>query len=130
MAHYAKLNSKNIVISVFVGRDESDTSENWEEVYSNLFGKTCKRTSYNTRGGIHYTDGEPSEDQSKAFRKNYAGKGFKYYVSHDGFAPPKPYASWTLNSSTLLWESPIERPSDDNAYLWDEDTNEWDVILR
>jgi hypothetical protein len=34
--------------------------------------------SYNTRGGVHYTDGQPSADQSKAFRKNYAGLGYTY----------------------------------------------------
>jgi hypothetical protein len=40
---------------------------------------STSRTSYNTRGGVHYgADGQPSADQSKAFRKNYAGLGYMY----------------------------------------------------
>ena len=121
MAHYALLNSKNIVISVFVGRDENDGDEDWESVYSTLYGKTCKRTSYNTRGGIHINGGTP-------FRKNYAGIGYKYYVSKDAFVPIKPFTSWILNDTTCLWEPPVEYPSDGNNYTWNEDNQTWDLI--
>lgn len=128
MAHYALLNSKNIVTSVFVGRDEDDGDGNWETVYSTLYGKTCKRTSYNTVGGVHTNGGTP-------FRKNYAGVGYKYYISHDGFAPPKPFPSWTLNTTTLLWDCPVDYPtnvedSDGNPifYEWNEDNQTWDLI--
>lgn len=121
MAHYALLNSKNIVISVFVGRDENDGDENWESVYSTLYGKTCKRTSYNTRAGIHTNGGTP-------FRKNYAGVGYKYYISKDAFVPPKPFTSWTLNDTTCLWEAPVAYPTDGNEYRWNEDNQTWDLV--
>ena len=120
MAHYALLNSKNIVTSVFVGRDENDGDGNWESVYSTLYGKTCKRTSYNTRGGVHLNGGT-------AFRKNYAGVGYKYYVSKDAFVPPKPFTSWTLNNTTCLWEAPVAYPTDGNEYEWNEDDQQWDL---
>ena len=79
MAHYAQLNSENIVVAVFVGRDEDDLADgvtNWETYYAPN-GYTVKQTSYNTRGGVHYDPetGEPSEDQTKALRFNYAGIG-------------------------------------------------------
>jgi len=86
MAHYALLDGNNVVLSVIVGKDEgSDT--NWETYYSNITGKTCKRTSYNTTRGIHKSGGTP-------FRKNYAGIGFTYDESRDAFIPAKPYNSW------------------------------------
>ena len=52
MAHYALLDSNNIVTEVIVGMDESDTSQNWEVFYGNMTNQTCKRTSYNTNNGI------------------------------------------------------------------------------
>lgn len=85
------------------------------------------QTSYNTRGGVHYnpdTD-EPSADQSKALRKNYAGIGYTYDRVRDAFIPPKPYASWILNEDTCLWGPPVARPTDDKSYIWDEETTAW-----
>ena len=43
MAHYAFLNQNNIVTEVIVGKDETDTTHDWEEFYGNLRGQTCKR---------------------------------------------------------------------------------------
>jgi hypothetical protein len=85
------------------------------------------QTSYNTRGGIHYqpNTNTPSEDQTKALRKNYAGIGFTYDATRDAFIPPQPFASWTLNEDSCLWEAPVAYPNDGNMYRWDEDTTTW-----
>ena len=103
MAHYAYLDENNIVTAVIVGNDENASPGNWEEYY------VAKRTSYNTRGGIYYSPitNQPDVDQSKAFRKNYAGIGFTYDDALDAFIPPKPYPSWVLKTQTCLWEAPI-----------------------
>jgi hypothetical protein len=64
------------------------------------------QTSYNTRGGVHYKPDshEPSEDQSKALRKNYAGIGYTYDKERDAFIPPKPNeGNWVLDETTCLW---------------------------
>ena len=74
-------------------------------------------------GGVHYKDGLPSDDQSKAFRFNYAGIGFSYDETRDAFIPPKFYASWVLDEDTCLWVAPIPMP--DGAYVWDEDPGDW-----
>jgi hypothetical protein len=82
MAHYALINNESFVTAVISGADEIylidglDTETN----YSNLYNCIAKRTSYNTRGGVHYQadNNTPSIDQSKAFRKNYAGIGYYY----------------------------------------------------
>jgi len=132
MAHYALLNYQNIVTKVCTGKNEDETDANIELVYQHMFGQLCKRTSYNTRGGVHYNPetNEPSVDQLKAFRKNYAGVGYTYDETRDAFIPPKPYNSWTLNEDTCLWDAPIEYPTDGNDYNWNEETQQWDLITE
>ena len=131
MAHFAKLDANNIVVFVTVGRQEDDGKE--AELTART-GDVYKQTSYNTRGGVHYTDGVPSADQSKAFRKNYAGLGYTYDAGRDAFIPPKPYNSWVLNETTCLWESPVPYPTDigtpesPKRYTWDEDTTSWVLV--
>jgi hypothetical protein len=122
MAHFAKLNAENYVVFITVARNED---EHREIEISQQTGEIYKRTSYNTSGGVHYTNGEPSQDQSKAFRKNYAGIGYYYDSIRDAFIPPKPYPSWILNEQTCLWESPIPYPNDGNTYQWNEETSNW-----
>lgn len=93
---------------------EVDNTEYWEGYYGK--GKLCKRTSYNTVGGVHQNGGTP-------FRKNYAGVGYIYDPVRDAFYAPQPFASWTLNEDTCLWECPVAKPEGD--YWWKEDTAEW-----
>jgi len=124
MAHYAVLNSDNIVTMVFVGRDDVVAGiDDWETYYAPE-GFTVRQTSYNTQGGVHYTDGEPSEDQSQAFRFNYAGIGFTYDENRDAFIPPQPFPSWVLDEDTCLWVAPIAYPAE-GAHTWDEQAGDW-----
>ena len=124
MAHFVKLNAENYVIFVTVARDED---ENREVEISQETGEIYKRTSYNTHGGIHYQadNNTPSQDQSKAFRKNYAGIGYYYDSIRDAFIPPKPFASWTLNEQSCLWQSPIPYPNDGKMYQWNDEIGNW-----
>ena len=124
MAHFAKLDKQNKVIFVTVGRDEDR-----EEELTERTGDVYKQTSYNTRGGVHYQgDGTPSADQTKAFRKNYAGLGYTYDALRDAFIPPKPYASWVLNEQSCLWEAPVAYPTDGKRYVWDELNTKWTEV--
>jgi len=124
MAHYAKvLDGK--VINVIVAE-----SEFFDTFVDDTPGKWIQ-TSYNTRGGIHYNPetGEPSEDQSKALRYNYASIDFTYDSEKDAFIPPQNFPSWTLNETTCLWEPPVPYPDDYGTiiYIWDEDNQNWIV---
>ena len=121
---------------VTVGRQEDDGLE--AELTART-GDVYKQTSYNTYGGVHYTtddDGNriPSEDQSKALRKNYAGIGFTYDADRDAFIPPKPFDSWLLDEDTCLWFAPVPMPEETDAdgnpvpYVWDEDAGDWVVV--
>jgi hypothetical protein len=99
MAHYAQINSDNVVVAVFVGRDEDDLAEgvtDWENYYAPE-GFTVKRTSYNTYGGVHFGGGEP-------FRMNYASVDYTYDPERDAFIPPMPEdGEWVLDQDTCLW---------------------------
>tara|TARA_Y100000114_G_C11743548_1_gene320352 strand:- start:70 stop:444 length:375 start_codon:yes stop_codon:yes gene_type:complete len=120
MAHYAKVTDGKVT-RVIVAEAEffktfvDDSPGDWIQ------------TSYNTRGGIHYqpNSNTPSSDQSKALRKNYAGLGWTYDSEKDAFYAPQPYASWTLNTTTYLWEAPTAKPTDGKPYKWDETSKSW-----
>ena len=118
MAHYAFLDDNNVVTEVITGKDETDTSHDWEQWYGNFRGQVCKRTSYNTQGGQHNMGGTP-------YRKNYAGIGYTYDAGRDAFIPPQPYASWTLDEDTCLWQAPVAYPTDGKFYVWDENILNW-----
>jgi len=107
MAHYAFLNENNIVTEVIVGKDETDTSQDWEQFYGEFRNQVCKRTSYN--GNI---------------RKNYAGIGYTYDSQRDAFIPPQPFLSWLLVEETCQWSAPVPMPTD-GMYSWDEATTSW-----
>lgn len=118
MAHYAILDENGIVTSVIVGRDEDDDQgQNWEAYYGARHGAQCKRTSYNTRGGVHRLGGVP-------FRKNFAAIGYAYDATRDAFIPRKPFPSWSLNEQSCQWEAPVPPPSS-GLHRWDEDAQEW-----
>ena len=109
MAYYAFLDENNIVIEVISGVDETQTIEglDTETWYSNFRGKTCKRTSYNNN-----------------IRKNYAGVGYFYDSTNDGFIAPKPFNSWVLDDNTCRWQPPTPRPTEGKWY-WDDLTLTW-----
>ncbi len=118
MAHYAFLDENNIVTEVIVGKDENEDGVDWEVAYGNFRNQVCKRTSYNTHGGVHTFGGVP-------FRKNYAGLGYTYDATRDAFIPPNSYPSWSLNEDTCLWEPPVPYPTDGKRYTWNEETQSW-----
>jgi hypothetical protein len=118
MAHYAFLDANNIVTEVIVGKDENEDGILWELHYGAFRNQVCKRTSYNTIGGVHTLGGTP-------YRKNYAGIGYTYDAGRDAFIPPKPFNSWVLNETTCLWDAPTPMPEDGKPYRWDEDTTSW-----
>ena len=107
MAHFAE------VVDGVVERVIVADSKEWCQ--ANL-GGTWVQTSYNTHGGVHSQGGTP-------LHKNYAGIGYTF--DGTGFAAPQPYASWTLNEETYLWQAPVAMPEDGKIYTWNEDDLAW-----
>ena len=93
MAHYAFLDSNNIVTEVIVGIDETETIESLdtETWYGNFRDQVCKRTSYNAN-----------------IRKNYASIGDTYDATRDAFIAPKPDNATGFNEETCRWIVPHE----------------------
>lgn len=117
MAHFAQINSDNVVTQVIVvsnadcGGGEYPGSDPIGAAFCNtLLGGTWKQTSYNGN-----------------FRKRYAGIGYTFNEALDAFVAPKPYPSWTLNAETADWEAPVARPAE-GVWTWNEANQEWDEV--
>ena len=106
MAHFAKLDSDNLVTQVIVVSNDDTTDSNGVETESigvafcqKLLGSDTnwKQTSYNGN-----------------MRGNYAGIGYTYMTnvatlgvgSTDIFISQKPYDSWTVGVGTATWYPP------------------------
>ena len=151
MAHFAKIGMNGKVIGVLTcgngdmlnadGVEDESVGQQYLERHNNWPAQMWIQTSYNTRGGKHYTNGTESADQSKAFRGNYAGIGYTWDEDDQIFWPKKPYASWVKNTTTASWNSPIgdapalteEQESQNIAgtnkwrYVWNEENQSWDL---
>ena len=121
MAHFAEVDENNIVTRVIVAEQDF--------INSGAVGDSSNwiQTSYNTKGGVHYTPNSNEPDGGIALRKNYAGVGFTYDSDRDAFYSEQLYPSWTLNEDTCLWESPIPYPDDDETYNWNEEEQSWEL---
>ena len=43
-----------------------------------------------------------------------------YDSTNDAFHKSQPFASWTLNTTSFIWEPPVAAPDDGKKYYWDE----------
>ena len=121
MAHFAKLGVGNIIQQVIVVSNDIATTEQAGVNFINQLYNTrdtWKQTSYNTQAGQHTLGGTP-------FRKNYAGIGYTYDEGRDAFIAPKPFNSWVLDEDKAQWKAPVDMPSDDKMYKWNETTTSW-----
>tara|TARA_B100001778_G_scaffold308180_1_gene288759 strand:- start:359 stop:736 length:378 start_codon:yes stop_codon:yes gene_type:complete len=106
MAHYAKVLDGKVINVIraeaeFFNTFVDDSPGEWIQ------------TSYNTHGGVHKLGGTP-------LRKNYANIGGNYDRVNDAFYNQQPFPSWTLNSTSYVWEPPITYPTDGKDYYWKE----------
>ena len=117
MSHFAKIEDGTVTQVIVAEQEFVDTQEG-----------TWVQTSYNTKGGVHYSPDTGEPDGGLALRKNYAGIGFTYDSDRDAFIAPQPFPSWTLNETSCTWEAPVAYPDDGEMYIWNEDTQSWDQI--
>lgn len=131
MAHFAELDSNNVVIRVIVVSNDDCSDVNGVEKESigiahceKHFGGRWVQTSYNAN-----------------FRKNYAGIGHTYNAELDQFVPPKPdnVTNWVYNEQDAKWMYPLPYPEDmafhpdqekegKKFYVWNAEANTWDVL--
>ena len=117
MAHFAKLENNKVVQVIVVSNQDildenlKESEEKGIEFCSNLLGGTWKQTSYNAK-----------------IRKNYAGVGYTYDETLDAFIPPKPFDSWVLDTDKAQWKAPVDYPTEEGRFSWNEETKSWDAI--
>lgn len=92
MAHFAEIDSNNIVTRVLVVPDEQE--HRGQDFLANELGLggTWVQTSYNAR-----------------IRKNYAGIGYSYDAGRDAFIAPKPEChpdQVVFDEETCTWSCP------------------------
>lgn len=118
MAHFAKLDTNNIVTQVVVVNnnvllkaDNTESELKGKQFLNSLLGQAkWVQTSYNNN-----------------FRKQYAGIGYAYDETNDVFIAPQPFNSWTLDEN-FDWQPPTPYPTDGQLYQWNEETQTWDLI--
>jgi hypothetical protein len=86
LAHFARIKN-GIVDFVTVGRDDDENRED-ELAHDGWIYQAVLLTTL-VAAFIMVRMVKPSADQTKAFRKNYAGLGYTYDAERDAFIPSK-----------------------------------------
>tara|TARA_R110001592_G_C13155874_1_gene748508 strand:+ start:1098 stop:1478 length:381 start_codon:yes stop_codon:yes gene_type:complete len=126
MGHYAKVED-GVVTQVIVA--QKDFIDEWHN------DETWLKTSYNTRGNVHYAPNSDEPDGGTAIRGNFAEVGGVYDKVNDVFYNQKPFESWTLDTSSWLWVAPIQYPNSATGYKWNEsayqtdNTKGWESVV-
>ena len=91
MAHYAYLDENNIVVTVIVGKDETELIDglDTETYYAQGTPYTVKRTSFNGK-----------------IRKRFASIGDTYDADRDAFINPEPEGATGFDEDTCSWIVP------------------------
>lgn len=118
MAHFAQIDSNNIVTKVIVISNDVLLDENNLEQES--LGQQYISNVLNMDGNWLQTS------YNDNFRKHFAGIGWTYDADNDVFIEPKEYDSWILNDN-FEWEAPVAMPErrEGYGYFWDEDNLQW-----
>ncbi len=136
MAHFAKINDDNEVLSIlYIDNEKIQNSEGVEtesigqqylQAHNNWPAEKWIQTSYNTENNTHREGGTP-------FRGNYAGIGYIWDPENNMFFGEKPFPSWVKNTSTASWDPPTAAPdltaeqqsqNEANTHLWTYEWNE------
>tara|TARA_Y100000385_G_C12724926_1_gene480254 strand:- start:52 stop:417 length:366 start_codon:yes stop_codon:yes gene_type:complete len=120
MSHFAKVLDTKVVAVIVAEQEFIDN-------YVDSSPGEWIQCSYNTSGGKHYDEINGVEDDGTPLRKNYPAIDWNYDETADAFYPPKPFDSWTLSTTTYLWEPPVAYPSSGH-HEWNEETTSWDAV--
>jgi hypothetical protein len=114
MAHFAKLDENDTVISVIVVNDEWLDDNGTENEALGI-------------AALQAWSGHPHWAQTSynnTIRTRYAGINYTFNRTLDAFITPKPYPSWTLDKATTEWTAPVPMP-EKGRWAWDEEQGAW-----
>ena len=134
MAHFAEINSSNVVQRCIVINDE-DVAANGGEYTADV--EAWVKTKF---GGHAWFQCSYNKNQ----RGEFPGPGWNWSPTKSKFYEPRPpdydgnlCASWSLNADTLIWEPPVTKPNSDQREYeedgikkqrvtrWDESAGKW-----
>lgn len=127
MAHFAELDSNNIVLKVVVACNQDIANNGGEQ--SMQAAKHFESIVPLSSNGVRWVQ----TSYNSNFRKEFAGVNKKYSDEHDLFySPSNAYSSWTLDSN-FNWQPPVPRPlnfisplvQDPLICSWDESVLKW-----
>lgn len=127
MAHFAELDSNNIVIRTVVACNQDIANNGGEQ--SVQAAKHFESVVPLSSNGVKWVQ----TSYNNNFRRKFAGKGDYYDEQNDIFySKDKPFPSWTLDSN-FNWQPPTPRPSivkcplneDPLIISWDESILKW-----
>lgn len=138
MAHFSKINKDNLVEQVIVIDNKHLLNDDGDEVEA--LGQAFIKDTLKLDGDWQQCS------YNKTIRGNYPAPGYTFDKAKDEFIPPAPFASWTYNYETHLWEAPVAHPDtppkdqedqgdlfntgkDEYNYQWNEKDKKWDWVL-
>ena len=126
MAHFAEVDSNNIVLRVIVVSNDDVLDNNGQEseqvgidFCKNIFGQNTNwvQASYNNN-----------------IRGVFPCEGFIWNPELNIFYPPQPFPSWFLNVEMCAWLPPVPLPDDHDSgthhATWNEDLRRWDIVEK
>jgi hypothetical protein len=112
MAHYALIDENNIVQRVLFVNNAHILGEDGNE---------------NHEIGISMCREGLNDPDARLIRTSINANIRFRYESLDAFIPPKPFSSWSLNTTNYDWEAPVPQPEPEEGfhYVWNEGTRSW-----
>lgn len=111
MSFYAKVNEDNIVTDIVYLSE--DNEPNAKLYLSRVLG----------------VEGEWVDARMSINSANYANIGSVYLPEHNAFISPKIFNSWVVKQNNVskeyYWDAPVDFPTDNKNYTWDEDSLSW-----
>lgn len=109
MSHFAQIENGIVTRVIVAEQDFIDSGAVGDPA-------TWRQTSIRTSGNTH-PEGRP-------LRGNFASAGYIYDAANDVFYPPKPFASWSLDTATWTWQPPQPYPQGTISH-WNEELQQW-----
>jgi len=108
MAHFARLDSNNIVTNLIVINNSDIIDNGQESEAKGIF--LCHKLFDKDFPGSNYRQCS----YNKNFRYNYPQIGDRYDPTVDAFRKPAPFSAW-IEDSNYQWIPPIPKPNNDKA---------------
>tara|TARA_R110000744_G_scaffold137830_3_gene248474 strand:- start:506 stop:1051 length:546 start_codon:yes stop_codon:yes gene_type:complete len=119
----AKIDENNVVVDTIVVDDTTirDGDGNISDELTTSFANTIRETTGTWKAAGMYQEGTAPD-----FRNIEPGVGDNWHPGQEKFYQKKPQPSWILQEN-LNWEPPTARPNSTTKWIWNEETQTWEL---